>query len=57
MRSKIIKFRATDRDIFRAIVEGKKKIETRAATSKYRDIRIGDTLIFVCKKEKIRKIY
>ena len=55
MGSKIIKFRAVNKDIFRAIAQGKKKIETRAATPKYRGIKVGDILVLVCGKGKIEK--
>jgi ASC-1-like (ASCH) protein len=50
-----LRFRAVNRDIFDAIKNGKKKIETRAATERYRKIRIGDTIILVCGKNKINK--
>lgn len=32
-----------------------KKIETRAATIKYRDIKSGDILIFVCGRRKFKR--
>lgn len=51
----ILKFRTTNRDIFDAIVSGKKKIETRAATDKYRNVKVGDKLILVCGRKKIEK--
>jgi len=50
-----IRFRAVNRDIFLAIKNGTKKIETRAATKKYQKIQKGDTLIFVCEKSKFKK--
>ncbi len=50
-----LRFRSANRDIFNAIKSGKKKIETRAGTEKYRSISKGDTLIFVCGKLKFRK--
>ena len=50
-----IRFRAVNRDIFLAIKSGKKKIETRAATERYRDIKAGDVLVLVCAKQKIKK--
>lgn len=40
---------------FYAIRDGKKKVETRAATDKYKRINVGDKLIFTCGKEKIEK--
>ncbi len=54
-KSYTIRFRAVNRDIFLAIKSGKKNIETRAATERYRDIQKGDVLILVCVKDKIRK--
>lgn len=40
---------------FKALRVGSKKIETRAATPKYRRINIGDKLIFRCGDEKFEK--
>lgn len=51
----IIRFRAVNRDIFLAIKNRTKKIETRAATKKYKNIQKGDVLIFVCGKSKFKK--
>ncbi|MBI5913245.1 hypothetical protein HY839_02260 [Candidatus Azambacteria bacterium] len=42
-----LKFRAKNRDIFEAIRDGRKKVETRAATEKFRDIKSGDTVTLV----------
>lgn len=57
MRNKkiILRFRRINRDIFLAIKNNKKKIETRAASKKFRSIKTGDKLIFVCGKEKIER--
>jgi len=55
MKSNILKFRAINRDIFQAIIEGKKKFETRAATPKYTEIKVGDILTLVCGNEKVEK--
>ncbi len=52
----VLRFRAVNRDIFEAIKEGKKKIETRAATIKFRNIRPGDTVILICGTERFEKI-
>ncbi|MFH0852519.1 MAG: ASCH domain-containing protein [bacterium] len=51
----ILKFRAVNKDIFEAIRDGRKKIETRAGTEKYRDIKAGDTLVLVCGKKNFEK--
>ena len=50
-----IRFRAVNRDIFLAIKNGTKKIETRAGTKKYQNIQKGDTLVFVCGKNKFKR--
>lgn len=50
-----LRFRAVDKEIFDAIRSGKKKVETRAATGRYRDIEAKDTLVLVCGKEKFEK--
>ena len=57
MSSKIItlRFRAVNRDIFEAIRDGRKKVETRAATARYRDIKAGNMLRFVCGKDTFEK--
>ncbi|MFH1401753.1 MAG: ASCH domain-containing protein [Parcubacteria group bacterium] len=54
-KPKQLRFRAKNRDIFKAIKDGTKKVETRAATRKFRDIKKGDCLFLVCGKEKIKK--
>lgn len=51
----VLKFRAVNRDIFEAIVGGKKKIETRAATAKYRDLKAKDIVVLACGKKRIEK--
>lgn len=56
----ILRFRVVNKDIFFAIKKGRKKIETRAATERYRNIEAGDTLVFACGginfKKKVKKI-
>lgn len=51
----ILRFRAINKDIFLAIKNGKKKIETRAASKRFRTIKTGDKLVLVCGKEKIER--
>ena len=51
----ILRFRAVNRDIFEAIVSGKKKIETRAASAKYKDIKAKDIVVLACGKKRIEK--
>ena len=51
----ILRFRAVNRDVFLAIKNGIKKVETRAATEKYQKIQKGDTLVFLCGKSSFKK--
>ena len=51
----ILRFRQINKDIFEAIKNGKKKIETRAGSPKYFNIKAGDALVFVCGKERFEK--
>ncbi|OHA04438.1 MAG: hypothetical protein A2934_00370 [Candidatus Sungbacteria bacterium RIFCSPLOWO2_01_FULL_47_10] len=57
MQSKIhvLRFRAKNGDIFEAIRNGTKRVETRAASKKFRGIRAGDTLKLVCGKQSFEK--
>ena len=57
MKSKTynLKFRAVDKNIFEAIRTGRKKVETRAATMRYEDIKAEDVVIFSCGNEKFKK--
>jgi ASC-1-like (ASCH) protein len=48
MKTHTLRFRAVDVKTFDAIRTGRKKVETRAATERYADIKAGDTLRFVC---------
>lgn len=41
--------------MFDEIVNGKKTIETRAATTRYKPIKAGDNLTFVCGSDEITK--
>ena len=52
---RIVRFRAVDKGIFLDIKNRKKKIETRAATERYRNVKRGDTLVFVCGQEKFER--
>ena len=53
-------FNSINKDIFLMLQDGRKKIETRAATIKYKKLKIGDDIIFSCGGEsfdrKIKKI-
>lgn len=51
----VFRFRAVNKKIFLDIKSGKKTVETRAATEKYRNIKIGDMVILICGKERFEK--
>lgn len=55
MKKHILKIREVDKVVFGAIKNGQKTIETRAATDKYRRIKVGDVLVFVCGDEELEK--
>ena len=57
MKKYTLRFRKTDKGIFNDIKHGLKTIETRAATDRFRPIKAGDILIFVCGKERFEKKY
>ncbi len=50
-----LRFKKIDKNIFDAVKSGKKKIETRAATRKFINIKEGDTIRLVCGKGKLDK--
>jgi ASC-1-like (ASCH) protein len=47
--------REQDRHVFDEIVDGRKSIETRAATGKYAGVKTGDTLVFTCGTATVTK--
>lgn len=51
----ILRFRESDRAIFEAVCNHKKKVETRAATSKFAEIKAGDSIILICGKDRLEK--
>lgn len=55
MKKYIFRFRAKDKDIFKAILSGKKKVETRAGTVKYSNISKGDTVFLCYGSRKVNK--
>lgn len=55
MKKYILRFRAINKDIFLDIKSGKKIVETRAATRKYKDIAADDIIVLVCGKERFEK--
>ena len=56
MKRHTLRFRAVDRATFDDIRDGRKRVETRAATVKYRGIDPGDTVVFVCKKDRFERV-
>lgn len=50
-----LRFRAVDKDKFENLRRGIKRIETRAATSKYSVIKAGDSIIFRCADKSFSK--
>ena len=56
MKSFVLRFRVKDRKNFKEIKNGLKVIETRAATERYKKIKAGDRLIFICGKTRLIKI-
>lgn len=56
MKKYTLKFRATDKKIFQALLDGTKKVETRAKTVKYKDIKKGDEVVLSCGTKKLVKI-
>lgn len=55
MKNHRLAFREVDRDKYLDIVEGRKPIETRAATVKYRKVAVGDTFTIVCGRDYVIK--
>jgi ASC-1-like (ASCH) protein len=57
MKKKIVqlRFREVDRGIFEDVLKSEKKIETRAATKKFLNIKPGDTIRCVCGKDRLEK--
>ncbi len=51
-----LRFRTVNRDIWQSIKDGRKKVETRAATVRYKSIKAGDKIEFLCGKQKFAKI-
>jgi ASC-1-like (ASCH) protein len=46
-----LRFNKKNRNIFEAIRDGRKRVETRAATSKYADVKAGEIATFSCDGE------
>jgi len=54
-KSYTLRFAKGNKETWQCIKEGKKKVETRAATTKYLPIKTGDTLVLVCDGKKLTK--
>ena len=55
MKSHLLRLRSIHKGIFDVIESGKKKVETRAATPKYKKIKENDELVFWCGAQKCKK--
>ena len=55
MKSHTITFREQDKNNFDAIKSGEKTIESRAGTGKYKEIEVGDEIVFECAGETLSK--
>jgi ASC-1-like (ASCH) protein len=53
---RILRFRTVNKDIWQAVKDGTKTVETRAATPRYQSIKVGDSLVFVCGSSRFEKI-
>ena len=51
----LLRFRKEDHDIFAAIRDGRKRVETCAATVKYARLEPGETLAFACDGERFER--
>lgn len=49
-------FNKKDKYIFDAIRDGSKRVETRAATAKYKNILIGEKIVFSCDGKAFEKV-
>lgn len=56
MKSYTLRFAAPNKDYFLALKSGEKRVETRAASTKYKNIAVGDSLTFVCGTQKFTRI-
>lgn len=54
-RNLILRFRAVNKDIFEAIRDGRKEVETRSASPKFHNIKSGDIIKCVCGTDSFKK--
>jgi len=55
MKKYVLRIRKIDKIIFDSIKNKKKTIETRAGTDKFRKIKKGDILIFLCEGRRMER--
>ena len=48
-------FNKENKDIFEMVQDGRKMVETRAGTPKYKNLQEGDEIIFSCDGESFKK--
>lgn len=51
----ILNFRQCDKKIFDAVLDGRKKVETRTASAKFQDLKTNNTVVLKCGQEKVAK--
>ena len=51
----LLRIRQADKEIYEDLRSGAKSIETRAATAKYQKLAKGDTVTFLCGKDRFSK--
>ena len=56
MKKYILLIRQTDRITYDLIESGEKRVETRAASPRYKDIKDGDMVVFKCGKDSFERI-
>lgn len=56
MRRCVVRFSQENRLSFDMVREGRKTIETRAGSPRYKDVAVGDTLVFICGSERFEKV-
>lgn len=55
MKKIILNFRACDKEIFDAVLDGSKKVEIRAASTKFQNLKAGDTAVLKCGNQKVQR--
>ena len=55
MTKHILRFRQVDKNIFEDVRSGKKTVETRAATVRFKNIKPRDAVVFICGGDRLEK--